>query len=596
MTSSPSPAFPATPISEANDTAAALGADQDRGLKRWLPCWRWLHNYDLGALRADGIAGLLIATLLVPQAAAYAFLADLPAGAGFLTAAFAPVGYALWATSRQVSVGPVALLSMLTATAIADAAGEPLEVAAQLALLVSIILLLIGLLRLGYLTNFISEPVLTGFIAGAALLIGASQLGNFLGIDLARGGTFLTTLRDMVRGLPDANFAALVLGLSTLLALLAAPAVVHRLCAGKDLSAGTVTTMANLSLLAVLAVAVVVTWALDLPVARVGELQVALPDIRWITFGGWEGLRNLLPDAISIAVIGYVIAYGAAASLAGRKRIAVDRDHEATALGIANLAGAFGGGYPAGASLSRSAVASTLGAHSTLASVIAGALTLGLGLASLGVFEYVASTVLAALIMKAVVGMIDVKALVRFMRVNPYDAAGVIITLLAVLTLGIRWGVAIGALASLATYLFQTSMPRVVIEGEPEDGGPLRDRDRRNVEPLASNVLVMRMDDRLYFGSSAWLEEKVIRTVADHAHIEHLVLDLKTTGMVDATGIEMLDRLNANLTQAGVTLHLAHPIKPVELSLRHAGLVKKLERGATFATARDAVEALADNG
>lgn len=560
-----------------------------------MPSWRWLREYDAAAGRRDLIAGLLIATLLIPQAAAYAFLAGLPASAGFLAASFAPLGYAVWATSRQVSVGPVALLSLLTATAVSSSPGDPLETAAQLALLVGLLLVLIGFFRIGHLTNFISEPVLTGFIGGAALIIGMTQAGNFLGVELERGGTFVESMQALVQSLPETNLYALALASVTLAALVMAPAAVKSLCRRLDYPDGTTTALSNLSLLGVLAIAVVLTFLFKLPVDTVGAVNVSFPRLEWIALGGLDGIRRLLPDALAIAFIGYLMAYGTAASLAGRRRLTVDRDHEAGALGLANIVSAFAGGYPSGASLSRSAVAGTLNAHSSIASVLAGLMTLGLGLASLGIFAYVAKAVLAALIMKAVVGMIDIGAIVRFIRCSKTDAAGVLVTLTAVLVLGVRWGVAAGAMTSIVTYLLRTSMPRVVVEGLPDDDDrPMRDAERRDRERAPSEVLVLRMDDHLYFGSAAHLEQEATATVAENPHVDHLVLSLKTTGMIDATGIEMLERLNENLKDAGVTLHLAHAHKPVERQLRHSGLIKRLQQDKIFDSAREAVAALAE--
>lgn len=538
---------------------------------------------------------MLIATLLVPQAAAYAFLADLPTSAGFFAAAFAPVGYALWGTSRYLSVGPVALLSLLTATAVAASPNSALETAAQLGLLVGIILILVGLLRIGHLTNFISEPVLIGFITGAALMIGMTQAGNFLGIDIERGGSFVTDLKRLVAALGEVNYYAAGLAASTLLALLVVPPAISRLCKRAGRTSSTCSVVSNLGLLGVLAIAVMATWLLQLPVDTVGRIDVSLPNPEWIMLGGWDGIRRLLPDALPLALLAYLMAYGTAANLAGRRRLSVDRDHEAGGLGLANIASAVTGGFPVGASLSRSAVASTLQTRSSIAAVVAGLLTLGVGLASTGIFEHVAKAVLAALIIKAVFGMIDFQAIARFVRYSKMDAASVLVTLIAVLVFGVRWGVAVGALTSIITYLLQTSLPRVVIEGLPdEENGPMRDTDRHDTKRAPDDVLVLRMEDALYFGNASYLEQYATDAVANNAHVDHLILDLKTAGMVDVTGMQMLERLNSNLREAGVALHIAHAHKPIELQLRHAGLVQKLSSGKIFSSARDAADALTE--
>ena len=556
-----------------------------------------MRYYGFSDARGDAIAGCLIATLLVPQAAAYAFLAELPASAGFFAAAFAPLGYLLFATSRHVSVGPVALVSLLTASSIATLgreSGSGLDVAILIALVVGLVLVIVGFLRLGYLTNFISEPVLTGFIAGAALVIGMTQVGHFLGIEADRGGTFIQMVQSVMANAEDTNRWALVLGGLTLGGILIAPPVMETLARRLNLRQETANALANASILGVLGVAVAATYYWRIPVDTVGKLAVEVPVPQLPALARWAEVKRVLPDAVAIAVLAYVMAYGTAATLAGQRRQTIDRDHEAGALGLGNIASATMGGYAVGASLSRSALGATLNARSPLAPALAGLLTLGVGLASVGVFQFVAKAVLAALILKAVLGMIDLRAMWRYMRISKSDAAGVMVTLTTVLALGVRWGIAIGALTSLATYLYQTSRPRIVVEGVTEDDGPMRDVERRDTQRVDRNVLVMRMDDDLYFGSASYFEDSVSKAVADHPHIDHLVVDCKSIGLVDATAIETLRRLNNNLRAAGVALHLAHACKPVEVQLRHAGLVSELQDQRIFATARDAADSLGE--
>lgn len=566
------------------------------GVSRFLPCVAWLRSYDPGALRGDLGAAAVITALLVPQAVAYAYLAGLPPRVGFVSAAAAPLAYALLGTSRHLSVGPVALVSILTGQAVAaatDGSGVAPETAAlALALLIGALLLAIGLLRLGFLINFVSDPVLTGFVSAAALLIGASQLGALLGVDVERASTLAGMLGGAAAGLAMVDWTVVAISAASLAAVFALPPLCRRLSRALDIPAAIGTALSNGVPFLLLAGALIAVYALGLEVPAVGEVSIDFERPGGEVFSV-SLLADLLPDALAISLLAYVLAMGAATTLAGRRRQRIGRNNEASALGAANLAAGLVGGYPVGASMSRSALAAELGARTPLAALVAGLLALAVALGSTGLFVYLPQAVLAALIVSAIAGLIDPGRIMRCVRYSKADAAAVLVTLVAVLGLGIRLGIAIGALTSLILYLYRTSRPRIVVEGHLQRGDGMRHEDRRDVDETDGGVLVVRIDDDLYFGNASYCEQWIAAELTERGNgVTDVVLDLKRAGDVDATAMFMLLRLNDSLQSLEIALHIAHASKPVTVKLRHAGLMKALEQDSPFATASEAADEL----
>lgn len=586
----------------ADETHHSLDDGRRRGISRFLPSLEWIGEYDGGKARSDSLAAVFVAALLVPQAMAYAQLAGLNPRVGLAAAIAPPLMYAVFGTSRYLSIGPVALLSLLTAATVSSAGdlevGSVLVLVGLLAVLVGLIQVAIGVLRLGFVTNFISDPALSGFIQGAAVLILASQVPTFLGLDIdAR--EFIGIVRGVVENLENIQWDATILGGGALAAFLLLPRFVRWSLRRGGVSKSTATIAAQIVPIAIVAGAIAVTWAglaagwIDLPV--VGTVPAGLPELRLpeLDLAVWKGL---IGDAVAIAILGFVIALGAANSLAGRERQSIDADNEAFALGMSNVAAGVSGGYPVGASLSRSAVIYDAGAYTPLGSVGAGVLILCVLLMGGPIFEYLPASVLAALIISAVIGLFKPRELWRFIRFSKADATVAIASLLATVFLGVRWGIAIGAGLSLLLYLARTSQPRVVIEGADRETGRMQDVDRRNVEEIDETVLVMRIDEGLYFANARHCEQELLAAVAERPRVRCVVLDMKSVGHIDASALAMLERVRDTLQEAGLELRLSNTRKPVLLKLRHMGFMSELpsHERSTEDAAREAAAANGD--
>ncbi len=578
------------------------------GFARYLPSWHWARDYSAGDLPQDALAGLFVAILLVPQAMAYAALADLDPTVGLYAAIAPALLYAIFGTSRFLAIGPVALVSLLTGEAIASALDasrasglEAAQIALVLALLVGAVLLLMGLLKFGFLVNFISDPVLSGFTSAAAVLIASSQLRTLIGVDAARGAGFLGTLRNLWGALDTINWVTLSLGVALIALLILAKAPLRNLLGRSSLSERLQLVVRQSVPLLLVVASTLATWAFALHqqagVAIVGDLAGGLPPLTLDLFGPlfkpslW---LSLLPSALVIAAVLFVTGVAVATSLAGQRRQHIDPDQEAIALGAANLAAALTGGYPVGASISRSAINFDAGARTPAASAITALIVLLTVTFFSGLFRFLPRVMLAALIMTAVVGLFDVVAMRRTWRYSRAEFFALAATFVAVLTLGIERGIVVGAAAGLAVYLYQTSEPRIVVEGEVAGRKRLRSTERDFVEPLASTVLPLRIDQDLYFANVRHCEARVLEEVAHHDDVRCLLLDLQSVSQIDSSGSQMLMRLVDNLEAAEIAVGLAGAQKPVADALRESGLLERLGNDHVFLTAYEGVQSLGE--
>jgi len=568
-----------------------------RGIDRFLPSLAWLRDYGSSTMTRDTVAGILVAVLLVPQAMAYAMLADLPPRIGLYAALVPAVVYAFLGTSRFLSVGPVALVSLLVAQATSgggDTEAERTAAALVLAAMVAMTLLLLGVFRLGFLANFLSTPVLKGFTGGAAVLIGASQLGPLLGIEAARGQGFLGTVLTAARELPRTNPVTLTVGLVCLTLPLAGGTPLDRRLARTSLSAFARSAAVRTVPLLVTAGAIVAVRALALDrrhaVETVGELGDVLPPLTLppVDPGLWT---DLLSSALTIAAVASVTAVAIAMSLASRRGQRIDPNQELVALGAANLGSVFTGAYPVGGSVSRSALTFTAGGVTPVAQLISASTVL---VAALSLEPWLGSlprAALAAIIVAAVVGMIDVRGSLRIWRFSRSEGISLAATFLAVVTLGVEAGIVLGAGSALVLYLSRTSRPRIVTEGYLDEAEQFRSEDREEVEPQRSPVLVLRIDESLYFANTRYCEERVLEMVAGQIpSVRRLVLDLATVAEIDSSALEMLERLVEDLEEAGIEVVFAATRKPVLERLERVGFLDELGEERLFDTTLEAVE------
>lgn len=532
-------------------------------LYKW-PLLNTLREYDRGQAGRDLVAASLICLLLVPQALAYAQLAGLPAVAGLYASILPLAVYALIGASPGValSFGPVAVLSLMTAAALAPiaAAGSAAYSAAAvgLTLLVGALLLLMGLLRLGFIANFLSHPVISGFISGAAVLIAVSQLHYLLGVS-ADGLTLPQVLPALYAQLAATHRPTLLLGgLSLVLLVLLRNMHLLRVPAAWALR------VKQLSALLVMFVAMSTGALLELEVYGVkvvGQVPVGLPTIGLPTLQ-LGLLRELLPAALLIALVGFVESISIAQSLAMRKRQLISPDRELLGQGAANLASAFSGGMPVAASFSRSAVARQSNVATPLVGIFAAGLMLAAVLGLAPVLQHLPQAVLAASILVAAIGLVDIASLRRTWRYSRAEGCAQLVTFFGVLLQGVEAGIMLGVCLSLLLFLWRTSRPHMAVVGQVPGSQHFRNVQRYATVQSAS-VLSLRVDESLYFPNARYLEARIGELIAVSPQVRHLVLMCSGVNQIDASALDALEGIAEQLRSAEVQLHLAEVKGPV---------------------------------
>lgn len=564
-------------------------------LARYLPILEWGRTYDRLTFASDLVAALIVTIMLIPQSLAYAMLAGLPAQVG-LYASIAPlIAYALFGTSRTLAVGPVAVISLMTATAAGTVAaqGSPQYVAAALILAVmsGAILLIMGLLRLGFLANLLSHPVVSGFITASGILIAVGQLKHLLGIG-GSGETLLEMVRSMAASIGSANPPTIAVGFGSLLFLLWVRRSLKPLLlkAGLPPRGAVLLAKAGPVLAVVASILIVVFLNLDdHGVAVVGPIPTGLPPLTTPLFdaGLWSALAV---PALLISIIGFVESVSVAQTLAAKRRQRIDPDQELVALGASNIAAGFSGGYPVTGGFARSVVNFDAGAETPAA----GAYTaVGIAIAALILtpwLYYLPVAVLAATIIVAVLSLVSLGTIREVWRYSKADFAAMAGTIGVTLLAGVEAGVITGVGVSLALYLWRASRPHAAIVGRVPGTEHFRNVLRHEVE-TAPNLLTLRIDESLTFINARWLEEKVLELVAERPELEHLILMCSAVNAIDASALESLEAINDRLSDAGVKLHLSEVKGPVMDRLERSNLLRELT-GGVFLSQFDAFCAL----
>ena len=539
-------------------------------LKRCLPAW--LQHYQRHWLAGDLTAGIVVTLLLLPQSLAYALLAGLPVQAGLYASVAPLLVYACSGRSPAQSVGPMALTSLLTAATLARfaQAGTPdyQLLAVWLALLSGLMLLAMGLARLGFVADLLSEPVLAAFTTASALLIVLSQLGPLAGLRFP-GSSLPQWLAGFWQQLPHWQPTTLAVGLAALGWLLA----VRRWGAQLLRRLGVPSLPSQLLLRGAPLLAMFVGMGLArggllLPV--VGSVPAGLPVVA-LPHIALSQLADLALPAFFIALVNYVQSLSVAQLLAARRQESVDPDRELVALGLCNMAAGLAGGFPVAGGLSRSVVNADAGANSQLASLVtAGGMLLVMCTAT-GALASLPLPVLSATIIASLLGMLELRTLRRAWLAERADAVAWLLTFVLVLLLGVDSGIVAGVLVSLATLLWRSSRPHIAEVGRLPGSHHFRNRQRHAVETLPG-VLLLRVDESLYFGNARQVRQALLERVALVAGTQQLVLIMSAVNRVDTTALSMLENLDQALQQAGVTLHLAEIKGPVADILQRAGL------------------------
>lgn len=554
----------------------------------------WMKDYSARSLSGDVIAALVVALVLVPQGLAYATLAGLPPQLGLYASLLPLIAYALLGSSMVLSVGPVAIASLMTAAALSSIApaGSPEYIAAavMLAMMSGTMLLLFGLLRLGALAQFLSHPVINGFITGCALLIILGQLRLLLGMT-AEGDTAVALLITMAGSLHEVTPLSAAVGLGALILLGLARFGLTRLMTALGLSPTTASLatklMPTVLVLGMIALVLVAGWEEKLEV--VGELPAGLPSLVWPAFS--LGLLNRLwLPALMIALIGFVASVAVAQSFAMRQGVRIDANAELRGLGAANIASALTGGFPVAGGFSRTAVNAEGGARTPLASIFAATLVALTLLFATELFRALPMAVLAATIIVAAVTLIDFKSLLHSWHYDRAEGVAQVGTALGVLITGVETGIAIGIGLSLATLVWRASRPHIVIVGRVPETEQFRNVERYQVE-TQRDLLLLRVDENLFFGNAEAVEKRILKALTEQPETRHLVLVMSSVSSIDATALEMLDLLNEQLSTRGIQLHLSEVKGPVLAQLEHDRFPERLS-GQLHLSAYAAFEAL----
>ena len=565
-------------------------------IERWVPLIGWLRTYHRGLLTRDVLAAVIVTLMLVPQALAYAMLAGLPPEMGLYASMLPLVLYAVFGTSASLAVGPVAVAALMTASALSSfaAPGSPEYICAALVLaaLSGLILIAMGVLRLGFLVNFLSHPVISGFVTASGVLIAISQLKHIFGVE-ASGHNVVELLRALLDQWQQVNVITLLIGLGVWAYLW----VCRKRLNGWLTKLGMPASWAGLMVKAAPISAVVVTtllaWGFQLEqrgVDLVGFVPSGLPAITLPSLDQslWLGL---LPAALLISLVGFVESVSVAQTLAAKRRQRIDPNQELIALGMANLGAGISGGSPVSGGFSRSVVNFEAGA----ATPLAGAFTaLGIVLATLlltDLLAFLPTATLAATIIVAVGTLIDLPAVKRTWQYSSSDGVAMVATLLLTLLHSVEVGIISGVVLSLGLHLYRTSQPHSAVVGRVPGTEHFRNVKRHQVE-TDEHVAMLRIDESLYFANARYLEDTVMALASRSPSIKHIVLTCQAVNVIDASALESLEAINGRLKDAGAMLHLAEVKGPVMDRLTHTAFYHELT-GQVFFTTYDAWQALA---
>ena len=562
---------------------------------RWLPCLEWGRHYNRSSAVQDGLAALIVTLMLIPQSLAYAMLAGLPPVMGLYASLLPLLAYALFGSSRTLAVGPVAVVSLMTAAALTPLfpAGSPdyIGAALLLTLLSGLLLSAMALLRLGFLANFLSHPVITGFISASGILIATGQVQHLLGIK-AGGENLLQILPQLAQALPASHWPTALIGLLSLAWLWWSRARLKAVLARLGLSPQAASHLAKAGpvlaiILGILAVSLLQLEARGVRV--VGAIPQGLPGLSLPSLDLQLALQ-LLPAALLISLVGFIESVSVGQTLAAQRRQRIEPDNELLGLGAANLSAAFSGGLPVTGGFARSVVNHEAGAQTPMAGVFT---AIGIGLSVLlltPLLHNLPLAVLAASIIVAVLGLVDLGSLRRTWRYSRQDGAAQLATLLGVLLIGVEIGILLGVALSLLLFLWRTSRPHMAVVGQVPGSEHFRNVERYSVIESPS-VLSLRVDESLYFPNARYLEERIGELIASRPQVRQLVLMCSGVNLIDASALDSLHTISERLHSAGVQLHLSEVKGPVMDQLLRGNFLEQFG-GRVFISQYEALNTL----
>ncbi len=564
-------------------------------LKRYFPILDWGRGYTGVILTNDLIAAAIVTLMLIPQSLAYAMLAGLPPQVGLYASILPLVAYTIFGTSRTLAVGPVAVVSLMTAVAVGDIAAQGsfdyYLAAVCLAFLSGLILVIMGLFRLGFLANFLSHPVIAGFITASGILIAAGQIKHILGVG-GSGQNLIEIALGLIPQLGKINLPTLLTGISVIVFLVLIRIRLKWLLLRLGLSTRAADIIVKSSPILAVAITILISWRYSLDAAGVrvvGSIVSGVPPFTAPSFdlAQW---RTLAGPALLISIIGFVESVSVAQTLAAKRRQRIVPDQELIGLGAANIASSLSGGFPVTGGFSRSVVNYDAGAETPAA----GAFT-AIAIAAVTVFLtpllfFLPQATLAATIIVAVLSIIEPGVIRRTWIYSKSDFAAMLATILLTLLSGVETGILSGVTLSILIHLYRTSRPHWAIVGQVPGTEHFRNILRHKVV-TSPFVLNLRVDESLYFPNARFLEDKVQNLVAENPAIKHVVLMCPAVNSIDASGLESLEAINARLWDSGVKLHFSEIKGPVMDQLQRSHFLEELS-GSVFLSQYEAFAAL----
>ena len=557
-----------------------------------MPILDWGRQYNGTLLTTDLIAALIVSIMLIPQSLAYALLAGLPPEMGLYASILPLVADAVFGTSRTLAVGPVAVVSLMTAAAAGQIAspGEAqyAVVAILLAIISGLMLVTMGLLRLGFLANFLSHPVVSGFVMASGVIIATSQLKHILGVT-AHGHTMPEIVSSLWAQSGAANVPTLIIGITATAFLFWVRSGLQPLLKSIGLPDSGAAMLARAGPVVAVLTGIGVVASLDLEglgVRIVGSIPVGLPLLALPSFD-WALWSTLLGAAGLISIIGFVESISVAQTLATKRRERIDPNQELIGLGVSNLASGGSGGFPVTGGFARSAVNFDAGARTPAAGLFTAG---GIALAALFLTPYLfylPIAVLAATIIVAVVSLIDIHGMRQIWRYSKTDFGAMAATVSVTLVSGVEMGVSIGVLVSLALHLYKTSRPHFAIVGQLPGTETYRNVQRHDVI-VSPRVQAIRIDESLYFANARFLEDVVTEAVAGKPSLKHVVLMCSAVNQIDASGLESLEAISHRLEMGGMTCHLSELKGPVADRLSRTEFFEQLS-GKVYLTQHQAM-------
>ena len=551
-------------------------------VQKIIPAFEWFRNYRRSDIRGDLSAGLIVAIMLVPQGMAYAILAGLPPVMGLYASTFPLITYALIGSSRQLAVGPVAMMSLLVFAGVSTLA-EPVSekyvgFVLLLSLIVGVIQFIMGILRLGFFINFFSHAVISGFSSAAAIVICLSQLGQFLGIKLSPQHSMFHLLVEVGTRIGETHPITLLIGVASIGVQLFFKWKIPNFSAPFLTVAGSTILVYSLHLD-------------QIGVRIVGNVPAGFPRFSFPGFS-LESVGLLFPYALTILFVGFMESISVAKLIATKEKYKIDSNQELKGLGLANIVASFFSAYPVTGGFSRTAVNYQAGARTGLASIITGAIILLTLVFFTPLFYYLPNTVLASIVMVAVLGLVDIKQAKHLFKLKKVDGWTLALTFITTLALGSEKGILIGMVFSLLVFIWRSAHPHAAELGYLEKEDVFRNIKRYPEAKTYPEALIIRVDASLYFANMGFVEDLLRKSLIERSGVKWMIIDLSGVNDMDAVAMGTLEEMMDNYRDRGIQFIFTEMKGPVRDLVAKAGWEEKYGMKIQYPSIQHALQAI----